>query len=109
MLSRFAVLSVSLTPKASPFQTYSGDASHHLFLANNVYRQAYGNDRETMTYDDFGSAYYGGFTDLQMQGDTAILRTPGGNRSEIGGKKQVRFLTEILDDFRRFVDEFWRF
>ena len=42
--------------------TYSGDASHHLFLANNVYRQAYGNDRETMTYDDFGSAYYGGFT-----------------------------------------------
>ena len=22
---------------------------------------------------------------------------------------QVRFLTEILDDFRRFVDEIWRF
>ena len=24
-------------------------------------------------------------------------------------KGQVRFLTEILDDFRRFVDEIWRF
>ena len=23
--------------------------------------------------------------------------------------RQVRFLTEILDDFRRFVDEIWRF
>ena len=22
---------------------------------------------------------------------------------------EVRFLTEILDDFRRFVDEIWRF
>ena len=24
-------------------------------------------------------------------------------------RKQVRFLTEIVDDFRRFVDEIWRF
>ena len=23
--------------------------------------------------------------------------------------RQVRFLTEILDEFRRFVDEIWRF
>ena len=23
--------------------------------------------------------------------------------------REVRFLTEILDDFRRFVDEIWRF
>ena len=23
--------------------------------------------------------------------------------------EEVRFLTEILDDFRRFVDEIWRF
>ncbi len=26
-----------------------------------------------------------------------------------GGLGQVRFLTEIGDDFRRFVDEIWRF
>ena len=26
-----------------------------------------------------------------------------------GAWEQVRFLTEILDDFRRFVDEMWRF
>jgi hypothetical protein len=29
--------------------TYSGDATHHLYLANNVYRQAYGNDRGETT------------------------------------------------------------
>ena len=68
--------------------TYSGDATHHLYLANNVYRQAYGNDRETMTYDDFGSAYYGSFVDIQTHGNATVLRTPGGNRSVIGGKKQ---------------------
>ena len=27
----------------------------------------------------------------------------------VGLEGQVRFLTEILDDFRRFVDEIWRF
>lgn len=89
--------------------TYSGDASHHLYLAGNLYRQAYllrgrcvhdkshnlhnfgsklcvqiprsryGNDRETMTFDDFGSAYYGRFSGLETQADgTSILRTPGG-------------------------------
>lgn len=69
--------------------TYSGDATHHLYLANNVYRQAWGNDRETMTYDDFGSAYYGAFTSIESNSDgTAVLRTPGGNRTTIGGKKK---------------------
>ena len=68
--------------------TYSGDATHHLYLANNVYRQAYGNDRETMTYDDFGSAYFGRYSGLETQNDgTAILKTPGGNRTTVGGKK----------------------
>jgi hypothetical protein len=41
-----------------------------------------------MTYDDFGSAYYGSFVDIQTHGNATVLRTPGGNRSVIGGKKQ---------------------
>jgi hypothetical protein len=69
--------------------TYSGDASHHLYLAGNVYKHAYGNDRETMTYDDFGSAYYGPFVGLATRSDgTAVLQTPGGNRTTVGGHKQ---------------------
>ena len=69
--------------------TYSGDATHHLYLAGNVYRQAYGNDRETMTFDDFGSAYYGSYTNITLESDgTAILKTPGGNRSTVGGAKK---------------------
>eukprot|EP01052_Picozoa_sp_SAG31_P022416 SAG31_NODE_1782_length_7281_cov_5.022139_5_plen_372_part_00 len=97
--------------------TYSGDATHHLYLANNIYKQAYGNDRETMTYDDFGSAYYGGFIDLQTQGDTTILRTPGGNRTVVGGKKQndvVNFDKAIVivngsgaGQYRRLIDWHW--
>ena len=28
---------------------------------------------------------------------------------DVPDENEVRFLTEILDDFRRFVDEIWRF
>ena len=34
---------------------------------------------------------------------------PANARSDPEDPKQVRFLTEIRDDFRRFVDEIWRF
>ena len=30
-------------------------------------------------------------------------------RDDLVSKTEVRFLTEILDDFRQFVDEIWRF
>ena len=98
--------------------TYSGDATHHLYIANNLYRQAYGNDRETMTYDDFGSAYYGSYIGLETQSDrTAVLKTPGGNRTTVGGKKQndvVNFDKAIVivngsgaGQYRRLIDWQW--
>jgi hypothetical protein len=80
----------SPTAGGNNIATYSGDATHHLYLAGNLYRQAYGNDRETMTYDDFGSAYYGRYTSVQTNESdgTAVLFTPGGNRSTVGGDKR---------------------
>ena len=44
---------------------------------------------------------------LQYQGIAHIFHTVGPTRPIEAAL--VRFLTEILDDFRRFADEIWRF
>ena len=48
------------------------------------------------------------------EGDTVIVHLSSGWRPPwwlllFTALELVRFLTEILDDFRRFVDEIWRF
>ena len=64
--------------------TYSGGFTQHLYLAGNAYYHAYGNDRETMTFDDAGSVYMGQAVQIKNR----TLQTPGGNFSVIGGPKQ---------------------
>ena len=72
--------------------TYSGGYSHHLYLGDSSYEHVYGNDRETMTYDDAGSTYFGSL--VRVSGSSAaasgpaVLETPGGNFSTVGGPKR---------------------
>ena len=47
-----------------------------------------------------------GLYKLKALGTALIIKAIYGKLTPIG---QVRLLTEILDDFRRFVDEIWRF
>ena len=39
----------------------------------------------------------------------ALLEYIGGDKFMEAEKKEVRFLTELLDDFRQFQDEIWQF
>ena len=39
----------------------------------------------------------------------ALWEYIGGDKFMEAEKKEVRFLTELLDDFRQFQDEIWRF
>jgi len=59
-------------------------------------------------YAEFGGK--GGYTFSEADGKTAFLYSNMSIQREAGSLALlVRFWTEILDDFRRFVDEIWRF
>jgi hypothetical protein len=83
-----ACIGNSATAGGSNIATYSGGYSHHLYLGGSTYEHAYGNDRETMTYDDAGSVYYGIFHDISNTTGANVLKTPGGNFSTVGGPKR---------------------
>ena len=67
---------------------------------------AQGEDVVSVTFGN--GRYPGGWNDEHENGKMG-LATESGTQMDQAGKIQVRFLTEILDDFRRFVDEIWRF
>lgn len=101
--------------------TYSGGYSHHLYLGDSSYEHVYGNDRETVTYDDAGSTYFGSF--VRVSGSSAaasgpaVLETPGGNFSTVGGPKrntEYNFGKAVIvangtgaDQYRRVVSWRW--
>ena len=59
-------------------------------------------------YAEFGGK--GGYTFSEADGKTAFLYSNMSIQREAGSLALlVRLLPEILDDFRRFVDEIWRF
>ena len=59
-------------------------------------------------YAEFGGK--GGYTFSEADGKTAFLYSNMSIQREAGSLALlVRSLTEILDDFRRFVDGIWRF
>ena len=39
---------------------YGGGYAHHIYIGHNSISQVWGNDREVMTYDNAGNAYFGG-------------------------------------------------
>jgi hypothetical protein len=39
--------------------SYGGGYAHHIYIGSNKISQVWGNDREVMTYDNAGNAYYG--------------------------------------------------
>ena len=39
--------------------SYGGGYAHHIYIGSNDISQVWGNDREVMTYDNAGNAYYG--------------------------------------------------
>ena len=42
--------------------TYGGGYAHHIYIGRNHISQIWGNDREAMTYDNAGNAYFGGIS-----------------------------------------------
>ena len=42
--------------------SYGGGCAHHIYIGRNSISQVWGNDREAMTYDNAGNAYFGGIS-----------------------------------------------
>ena len=44
--------------------SYGGGYAHHIYIGRNHISQVWGNDREAMTYDNAGNAYFGGVSNV---------------------------------------------
>ena len=51
--------------------TYGGGYAHHIYIGRNHISQIWGNDREAMTYDNAGNAYFGGISKVDGTNITA--------------------------------------
>ena len=45
-----------------------GGFAHHIYIGSNSIEQVWGNDREVMTYDNAGNAYYGPIASTSSNG-----------------------------------------
>ena len=59
--SRFLGVFFRRSSKKAP-ALQGGGYAHHIYIGRNHISQVWGNDREAMTYDNAGNAYFGGIS-----------------------------------------------
>ena len=89
-------------------RTDGGGFAHHIYIGSNSIEQVWGNDREVMTYDNAGNAYFGPIASTSANGtqltiSNAMDPTTYGYTDQIAGGAMVVVSGTGAGQYRRIV------
>jgi hypothetical protein len=70
-----AINGISLASAGNNIASYNGGYAHHIYMAGNSFAHIWGGDREVMTYDNAGGAYFGPLVSDGAKGTSSSITT----------------------------------